>query len=328
MRISATSRYIPRGRVRPQAQLRGAAGAPTSARDIVMQSIYADVLRWQSAANPTDVAGASFHPAAVQQVAIERNIALTDMALLAARQAVQRSSSGAKRTVDQIVVCATSLEQDLAMSCAGRLHSEFSSGRPPLAVGQLQGVGAFLAFQIANDMMAEDAELESILVVGAERWLSPFSRLAGSVAALGDGAAAAVVQRGSAAGWSIHSVTVRTPLTLPGRVETWIDDEALASVIDEACNSAGLSAHSARWIVPPCIAPGLVGAISARASLPADRTWCAGPDDIGYLCAADPLAQLDAFLGVVTPADGDRVLLWSTGLQGQAACAVLEYQAG
>lgn len=328
MRISATSRYIPRGRVRPQAQLRGAAGAPTSARDVVMQSIYADVLRWRRAACPTDDARESFHPASTQQVAIERNIALTDMALLAARQAVQRSSSEAKRTVDQIVVCATSLEHDLAMSCAGRLHSEFSSGRPPLAIGQLQGVGAFLALQIAHDMMAEDGDLESVLVVGAERWLRPFSRLACVVAALGDGAAAAVVQRGTAAGWSVRSVTVRTPPSPPGRVEAWIDDEALSSVIDEACSSAGLPTRRVGWIVPPCIAPGLVRAISARAGLPADRTWCAGPDDIGYLCAADPLAQLDAFLGVVTPADGDRVLLWSTGLQGQAACAVLEYQAG
>ena len=327
MRISTTSRYIPSGRVPPQAQLRGAAGASTSSRDVVMQSIYSDVLRWRIAACPPDDVDETFRPPSPQQVAIERNITLTDMALLAARQAVRRSSSEARQTVDQIVVCATSLEHDLAMSCAGRLHSEFRSTRPPLAVGQLQGVASFLGLRIARGMMAEDGDLESVLVVGAERWLSPFSRLAGAVAALGDGAAAAVVQRGPAGGWSVRSVTVRTP-PLRRCGEAWIDDEALSSVIDEACSTAGLTARRVQWIVPPCIAPALVRTIGARAGLPADRTWSAGPNDIGYLCAADPLAQFDAFLSVVTPAVGDHVLLWSTGLQGQAACAVLEYQAG
>jgi 3-oxoacyl-[acyl-carrier-protein] synthase III len=105
----------------------------------------------------------------------------SEMALTVARQALQRSPCAENPTVNQIVVCATSLEHDLAFSCAGRLHSELGSTRAPFAIGQLQGVGAFLALQIAADMMAQDERMHTALIVGAERWRLPFARVVGSL---------------------------------------------------------------------------------------------------------------------------------------------------
>jgi hypothetical protein len=41
---------------------------------------------------------------------------------------------------------------------------------------------------------------------------------------------------------------------------------------------------------------------------------------------ADAPAQLDTLLQSVVPSERQRILLWSAGLQGQAACAILEYR--
>lgn len=324
IRISATFCYIPCARAQAQTQSHDATADPTSPRDVVMRSIYEDVLTWRAASRSSDDSGEPA-PAPTQRVSIEPTMPVTEMALLAARQAVQRSSAAADGGVDQVIVCATSLEHDLAMSCAGRLHGEFRSTRPPLAIGQLQGVSAFLAIQMAGDMMADDGHLGTVLVVGAERWLAPFSRLAGFVA-LGDGAAAAVIRRGSGAGWSVRGVSVRTPFS-DRRADEWMDVQIVADIIDQACRNAGLSVRAIDRVVPPRVDAALVHAVSARAGLPPDRTWRPETDDIGYLCAADPFSQLDAFSRVHRPATGERVLLWSTGLQGQAACAILEYRA-
>ncbi|PRG69085.1 3-oxoacyl-ACP synthase [Burkholderia multivorans] len=324
IRISATSCYIPCARAQASTQWQDAHAAPTSPRNIVMRSIYEDVLRWRAASRSSDDPGEPA-PAPAQHVSIEPTMTVTEMALLAARQAVQPLSAAADHAVDQVIVCTTSLEHDLAMSCAGRMHGEFRSTRPPLAIGQLQAVSAFLAIQMAGDMMVEDEHLGTVLVVGAERWLPPFSRLAGFIA-LGDGAAAAMIRRGPGAGWSVRGVSVCTPFSDRGADE-WMDVQIVSDVIDQACRNAGLSARTVDRIVPPRVAPALVRTISARAGLRADRTWYPRIDDIGYLCAADPFSQLDAFSHVHRPATGERVLLWSTGVQGQAACAILEYRA-
>ncbi|WP_434715368.1 3-oxoacyl-[acyl-carrier-protein] synthase III C-terminal domain-containing protein [Paraburkholderia sp. A3RO-2L] len=247
------------------------------------------------------------------------------MALTVAREAVQRSSCVANRVVDQIVVCATSLEHDLALSCAGRLHSEFRSTYPPFATGQLQGVCAFLALQIASDMMAQDERMNTILIAGAERWLPPFSRVIGSLGALGDGAAAALVQRGTQSGWHVRSLTLHTPCLTTSRDEE-IDASLLLEVIAETLSKAKLQSGEIDWVVPARINPSLALEISTRAQLPEKRIWYPQPADIGYLCSADALAQLDTLLQWLVPSEGKRILLWSAGLQGQTACAILEFR--
>ena len=66
--------------------------------------------------------------------------------------------------------------------------------------------------------------------------------------------------------------------------------------------------------------------VSAQARLP-EPMWYPGLDDTGYLCAADTPAQLDALLRSAAVSDGQHILLWSAGFQGQAGCAILQYRA-
>ncbi|EIF29055.1 3-oxoacyl-(acyl-carrier-protein) synthase III [Burkholderia sp. Ch1-1] len=321
--IAATARYVPRTRVRPDVVLQQAAATPSSARDTVMRSVYADTLRWSSEVadlDPLDPSSRSVH------VAIEPRLLLSEMASRVAREAVGQYPGNDNLAPDQIIVCATSLEHDLALSCAGRLHSELGSTGVPFAVGQLQGVSFFLALQVAADMMASDERMHTALIVAAERWLPPFPRQAGTLTALGDGAATVLIRRHTGPGWRVLSINVRTPSFPVASTGTCVDEVAVLDVIGQTCTQVGLKPAAIDWVVPPRINTTLACDVTAQARLPVWRMWYPDPGDIGYLCAADTPAQLHVLLQTVVPTDGQRILLWSAGFQGQAACAVLEYR--
>jgi 3-oxoacyl-[acyl-carrier-protein] synthase III len=298
-------------------------------RDAIMRSVYADTLCWRQQATPPVAANhpsRSVHPAMPAHVASEPLLSLSEMASAVAGEAIRRYPSKEDPVPDQIIVCGTSLEHDLALSCAGRLHSELGSTGVPFAIGQIHGVSFFLALQVVTDMMISDDRMRTALIVGAERWLPPFSRLAGTLTALGDGAAAVLVRRNAGPGWRVLSVNLSTPSACVAPHDTCIDETVMVEVIGQTCEQARLKPAALDWIVPPRINTTLASNVSAKARLPVWRMWYPEPRDIGYLCAADAPAQLHTLLQTVVPAHGQRVLLWSTGCQGQAACAVLEYR--
>lgn len=324
--IMATARYVPQARMRADVALQHPA-PPLSAREAVMRSVYADTLRWRPGVDPGPVNHSSspVRTAMPEYVACEPHLRLSEMASMVAGEAIRRCPAKESPPPDQVIVCATSFEDDLALSCAGRLHSELGSTGVPFAIGQLQGVSFFLALQVASDMMASDERMRSALIVGAERWLPPFSRQVGTLTALGDGAAAALVRQQAGPGWRVLNVNVHTP-DLPFRSpDVYVDETVLVEVIGQTCMQAGLNPTAINWVVPPRINATLACDVSADARLPVWRMWYPEPGDIGYLCAADALAQLHVLLQSVVPTDGQRILLWATGLQGQAACAIVQY---
>ncbi|CAB3786427.1 3-oxoacyl-[acyl-carrier-protein] synthase III C-terminal domain-containing protein [Paraburkholderia fynbosensis] len=327
--IAATARYVPQARVRPDAVLKQPAAAPSCARETIMRSVYADTLRWSGeVARPAHVShsSGSVHAALPVRVACEPRLFLSEMASTVAGKAIRRCPGKDNLVPDQVIVCATSFEQDLALSCAGRLHSELGSTGVPFAIGQLQGVSFFLALKMVADMMASDDHTCCALIVGAERWLPPFSRLAGSLTALGDGAAAVVIRRHAGPGWRVLSVNVCTPSVPVAPPDMCIDETVVVDIIGKTCRQAGLKPTAIDWIVPPRISATLACNVTAQARLPAWRMWYPDPGDIGYLCAADAPAQLHMLLQSVAPSDGQRILLWSAGFQGQATCAIFEYR--
>jgi 3-oxoacyl-[acyl-carrier-protein] synthase-3 len=329
--IAATARYVPQARVRPEVPVQERAATPASMHEAVMQSIYADTLRWRREATAPSAVDHSFwsmRPAMPTRVASEPRLTLSEMASTVARKAIRRCPSKDNCAPDQIIVCATSFEHDLALSCAGRLHSELGSTGVPFAIGQLQGVSFFLALQVAADMVASDDHMHTALIVAAERWLPPFSRQNGSLTALGDGAAAVLVRRRAGPGWHVRSVTIYTPpnaASIPPH-GTFVDEAAVVEAIGKTCTQAGLKPAALDWIVPPRINVSLACKVSAQARLPAGRMWYPDPWDSEYLCAADAPARLDMLLHSVAPSHGQCILLWSAGFQGQAACAILEFR--
>lgn len=89
--IAATARYVPRTRVRPEVLVREPAATPTSVREAVMQSVYADTLRWRRQATaPVAVDHPSGRATMPARVTSEPRLSLSEMASAVAVEAVRR----------------------------------------------------------------------------------------------------------------------------------------------------------------------------------------------------------------------------------------------
>lgn len=331
-RIVATARYIPSPDVPPDAHVEPFMVSGGSAREDVMQAVYADTLRWRDSGAPFGVAGIPLPqaaPAANNRGAVESDLTLSDMALATVRAVLESSPQIAAPTPDQIIVCTTSFEHDLALSCACRLHSEIGSTRAPLAVGQLQGVSFLMALEIAVAVMAADIRLNTVVIVAAERWRRPFSRRIGAMIDMGDGAAAVLIARHPGPGWRVSGLIVRTPGIPPLASEREpIYTSTLTDVISETCASAGFQPANVDWVLPAPIDTHLARGIHTRCGLRPERACHIRMDAPGHFCAADTPARLDALLRSIAPNEGQHALVWSAGFQGQAGCALLEFRGG
>nr|WP_081060388.1 3-oxoacyl-[acyl-carrier-protein] synthase III C-terminal domain-containing protein [Burkholderia territorii] len=331
-RIVATARYIPSPGVSSDVHLEPFMVSGGSAREDVMQAVYADTLRWRDGGAPFGVAGIPLprtSRATDNRVAVESDLTLSDMALSTVRTLLDSSSQVDASAPDQIIVCTTSFEHDLALSCACRLHSELGSSRAPLAVGQLQGVSFLMALEIAVAMMAADIRLRTVAIVAAERWRRPFSRRIDALIDMGDGAASVLIARHPGPGWCVSGLTVRTPGIPPLASEHEpVYTSTLTDVIRQTCASAGFQPANVDWILPAPIDTRRAREIHTRAGLRPDRACYIGMDAPGHFCAADTPARLDALLQSINPRDGQHALVWSAGFQGQAGCALLEFRGG
>jgi 3-oxoacyl-[acyl-carrier-protein] synthase III len=337
--IVAAASYIPASRVRLAAltaHMPALPQQPADAREALMQSVYADAIRWQQTGNPAEPAGADCltAPAAasgIRTIAVERELTLSDMALRVARQLLARVGNHVfTGAVDQIIVCQGSFEHDLTLSCACRLHCELGQGRSPFAVGQLQGVSFLMALRVTAALMATDAQTRTVLIVAAERWRPPFQRTIGALTALGDGAAAVLVQARARTGWIVRGITVRTPVVSPGVGDplAGIDTATLTGVIHETCEQAGVRRAAIDWVLPAHLNLTLARDISAQCGLSSARTIPGDTGSTGYLGTADTPVSLDRLLRTTRPRPGQYVLAWSAGFQGQAACALLQFRGG
>ncbi|VWC78420.1 putative 3-oxoacyl-[acyl-carrier-protein] synthase [Burkholderia contaminans] len=324
-RIVATAQYIPFARSAHPTRTDVSAPLRRRPLDSVMQAVYGDTLRWRDECEPRCGPKTPSPPTLSDELVVaESNLSLSDMALRAARLLYDDASRLPRP--DQIIVCSTSFEHDLTLSCAGRLHNELASRRPPFAIGQLQDVSFATALDLTLAMMDADTELNTVLIVAAERWLPPFSRHVGLHTLLADGAAAALVTRHPAPGWRVRGLTICTPAmhSSSSVIATPVDSATLMGAIDKALARAACQATQMDWIVPAKTDNGLLRSIRMHGDLPLERIWL-GDDTPGHLCAAHTPARLDSLTRAVSPRDGQHLLIWSTGFHGQVACAILQF---
>ncbi|CAM2197860.1 3-oxoacyl-ACP synthase [Paraburkholderia kururiensis] len=298
-----------------------------------MQAVYADTLRWSTSSASSDARDAApWHASSTADamlVACESRLSLSDMALIAARMVLE-DQPHVNPAPDQIIVCTTSFEHDLALSCACRLHCELGSSQAPFAIGQLQDVSFLMALEVALAMMSADTGLHAILIVAAERWIPPFARRVDPLTVMGDGAAAVLLSRDPVPGWLVRDVAIRTPaaVSISGMGLLPASAATLLEIIDQTCLRAGVRPADIEWIVPASIGASIAHEISLRGGLPTQRHWHACEALPGHLCAADMPARLDALWKSIRPIAGQRALMWSSGFQGQAGCALFEFSGG
>jgi 3-oxoacyl-[acyl-carrier-protein] synthase-3 len=335
--IVATASYIPAPRVALAASSGDATAAPAFPRDereALMQSVYANTIRWRQtdcSTGSTDAHDRTALPGEgdIRTVAVEPELMLSDMALHVTRMLLPTTNGHASaEKVTQIIACQSSFEHELTRSCAIHLHRELGQGHAPFAIGQLQGASFLMALQIAIAFISTEAPPHTILIVAAERWRAPFSRTVGTLTALGDGAAAVLVRAGAPTGWIVRSVHVRTPTGSRPLAPSlaWIDTATLVHVVRETCEQADVRPAEIDWVLPAHLNLTLAHDITARCGLSSERIVLDDAGGSGYLGSADTPARLDRLLRTIRPRCGQYILTWSAGFQGQCACAILQFR--
>ncbi len=297
---------------------------------------HAWVTSWQAdyAPHPTKKAAStgsaaiSAAPDEFRCVPVERD---TDLSGLAAKvaQTICAARPANEAPIDIAMFCHSSLNEHVSTTTAGRLRAVIGTPCFPFSISQQQGASTFTALQLASDLLIAEPEINTILVVAAEKWCSPFSRWTDQGIVQGDAAGAILVERSRPASCGLVVIDARAsclhrfappaPLSRLDIRTDWVP--ALQSTIDAILLRHALQPNDLDTVVGAGIDPQLDEAIcrhlSRRVVEFSDRRRA-------HLGAAEPIVQLANALESHDLSVCDRILTWGVGLGGFVGCALFE----
>ncbi|SAL44567.1 3-oxoacyl-ACP synthase [Caballeronia sordidicola] len=230
------------------------------------------------------------------------------------------------RPIDVIAFCHSSLDEHVSTTVAGRLCAEVGTPCFAFSVSQQHGASPFTALRLASDLFIAEPDVHTILIVAAEKWSPPFSRLYGPDMVHGDAAGAVLVERtgGATGGLQLLDVAVRHVPVDVRRRATGVPDArtfTLLSMIDFLLARHGLRHREIDEIVgQPCV-PSLADAVRGHFGRP-DATVLHQVSI--HLGAADSIVRLAQALRRAACLRPPRMLLWGYGIGGFVGTALLE----
>ncbi|MDN7444404.1 3-oxoacyl-ACP synthase [Burkholderia cepacia] len=329
--ITALASYVPRTvAVRRECGIEPTHGAPIrsvwQAWVASWQADYAPYLTKKAAA--TRSAAVNSATDEFQYVPVERDTDLSGLAAKVAQAICARRPAGAA-PIDIAIFCHSSLNEHVSTTIAGRLRAVIGTPCFPFSISQQQGASTFTALQLASDLLIAEPEINTILVVAAEKWCSPFSRWTDQGIVQGDAASAILVERSRPASCGLVVIDARAsrlhrfappaPLSSLDIRTDWVP--ALQSTIDAILLRHALQPNDLDTVVGAGIDPRLDEAICRHLG----RRVIECPDHCRvYLGAAEPIVQLADALESHDRSACDRILMWGIGLSGFVGCALFE----
>jgi 3-oxoacyl-[acyl-carrier-protein] synthase III len=230
------------------------------------------------------------------------------------------------RPVDVIVFCHSSLDEHVSTTVAGRLCAEVGTPCFPFSVSQQHGVSPFTALRLAADLLVAEPDIHTILVVAAEKWCPPFSRICGISMVHGDAAGAMLVERTDPGTGDVHLLDVaarHVPVDICRRTGGTPDGRtfALLSMIESLLARHGLHDGNVNDVVGHPGIPSLTAAVSdllGRPDTGVQHEHCV------HLGAAESIVRLAQVLNSAACGRTHRVLLWGYGTGGFIGTALLE----
>jgi len=230
------------------------------------------------------------------------------------------------RPVDVIVFCHSSLDEHVSTTGAGRLCAEVGTPCFPFSVSQQHGVSPFTALRLAADLLVAESDIHTILVVAAEKWCPPFSRLCGPGIVHGDAAGALLVERtdhGTGGLQLLDAAARHVPVDICRRTGGTPDGRtsALLSMIESLLARHGLCHDELDEVVGHPGIPSLTAAVSdllGRPDTVVQHEHCV------HLGAAESIVRLAQILNRAACGRRHRVLLWGYGTGGFIGTALLE----
>lgn len=267
------------------------------------------------------------HGAKAVQVPVARD---TDLSGLAARvtQAVCSARRRDAPPIDIVMFCHSTPEEHVSTTTAGCLRAVLGAPCFPFSVSQQQGASPFTALQLARDLLIAERDVQTILIVAAEKWCPPFSRSTTWAMVQGDAAGALLVERltgpphglgliGTSTHHLRHHATSATAAR-DGIFTDWIP--VLLATIDTLLDRHGLEPGDIAAVVGQAVDIRLDAAVLRHLGfVPAARHGCA------CLGAAESIVRLAAALAGRRLPQDSRLLAWGVGLGGYVGGALFAF---
>ncbi|RDK01109.1 3-oxoacyl-ACP synthase [Paraburkholderia lacunae] len=252
----------------------------------------------------------------------------TDLSGLAAKvaNAICATRPPDARPIDVIVFCHSSLDEHVSTTIAGRLCAEVGTPCFPFSLSQQHGASPFTALRLASDLLIAEPDVHTILIVAAEKWCPPFSRICGPDIVHGDAAGALLVERtdNGTGGMQLLDVAARHVAVDICRHATGIPNARTftsLSMIDSLLARHGLRPDDIDEVVGHPGIPSLSGAVwrfLGRPDAVVQHQVCV------HLGAAESIVRLAQALSGAACRRPHRVLLWGYGFGGFIGTALLE----
>lgn len=258
----------------------------------------------------------------------DAGVSASDLAVMAARALLPAASKPAHGDVGVIIYCHASANEDVADAIAGRLQYELGLSTSLVFSLSQNLCSALMALRLASALLQEEPALGSALIVAAEKWTYPFVRSFGEVAVFEDGAAAILVEAAGRPGWQLGEIHHVNAPSAPSPFDSTVPAmlrlirQQATCAIQSLLEAEGVAPADLSFVALPCLDKALCTQVLHDAGLAHVRTT-QDVDRRGHLAAAETLANLHQLRQSASPHRGQLGLLWSAGLQGEAACCLI-----
>jgi len=249
----------------------------------------------------------------------------SDMAIRVGQQILGREPDLASR-VDVAIYYHATLDQMLMGSVSCRLQHELGLRNAfAFAVAEKSGNAGLMALKVACDMLTAEDELNTILVIGSDKYIAPYRRGFEEMTVLGDSAGAMLVRRGGKqcrpSAFSIQD--------LPGPWNANDGEAVLSKLVDSAGHlldhtlaELELSWSDVALLLPPNFNLSFSRALGQKLRLPPGKVYTRNISRYGCLASSDLVVNLASVFAEGGLSRGDRFVALSLGIDNSIGCAV------
>jgi 3-oxoacyl-[acyl-carrier-protein] synthase III len=250
-----------------------------------------------------------------------------DMAVKVGKQILAREPNLAK-TVDGVIYYHSILNEAPILSTSCRLQYELGLKNAfAFSVGQKRGGASLVALKIACEMMEEEEEAETLLLIGSEKFVPPYERRVGTMTIAGDSASAMLVRRRAGRfrplGFNICDCPELIGGCSPGETKPGPLIEKAAEFLNETLKNLGLGWERIDLVIPSNINLSLLRSLSIALGCPWEKFYNSNIPRYGYLASSDMVVNLSSVAGEGRLKSGDLVLAISLGLDHSLGCVLL-----
>ncbi len=233
--------------------------------------------------------------------------------------------------VQALIYYSATLDSRVAWSTPCRLqHTLELRGADAFTIAQKGTNSNFAALRVAADMISVEESVENVLLIGAERFVPPYSRAFRDWWICGDSASALLVSRRSFE-YRLRCLVIQDAdetaalSSSDNRQITAMMARLAQAAFDSAIHDVGLTAGDIRMVLPPNCSLDLVSAIARECDIPLENFYLNGRRSFGFLGTSDLVVNLCGATHDVTLEPGDWIAAFGIAT-GSAACALLEYR--